>query len=207
LESLISEANRANVTFYTLDARGLSTVSNNTLSQISYQAMQQQSADEPDAIKTDLQGNARHLATATGGFAMDNSNDLRAPLRRLMEDVRAHYEVTYSPISTNFDGQFRKLAVRISRPGVIVPSRAGYYALPMIAGESLTPFEMAALRALTTQPEQHAFVFHAAALRFGPAADGYVYRVVISIPSAALRFCGTASEAYRIDGPLRPGSD
>lgn len=188
LDLLISEANRANLTFYTLDARGLSTVSNVKLSQQSYRAVRQERGG-PDAIHTDLQANARHLATGTGGFAMDNSNDLRAPLRRLMEDVRSHYEVTYSPVSSNFDGHFRKLAVQVSRPGVTIQSRAGYYALPMVAGESLAPFEMAALKALTTQPEQHAFDFHAAAMRFGPAADGYVYRVLISIPSASLR-CG-----------------
>jgi len=187
LESLISEANRANLTFYTLDARGLSTVSNVKLSEQSYRALRQERGG-PDAIHTDLQANARHLATGTGGFAMDNSNDLRAPLRRLMEDVRSHYEVTYSPVSSNFDGHFRKLAVQVSRPGVTIQSRAGYYALPMVAGESLAPFEMATLKALTTQPEQHAFDFHAAAMRFGHTADGYVYRVLISIPSAALRF-------------------
>jgi hypothetical protein len=93
---------------------------------------------------------------------MDNSNDLRSPLRRLMEEVRSHYEVTYSPVSTNFDGHFRKLAVHLTRPGVTVQSRAGYYALPMVGGEALAPFEMAALKVLTTKPEPHAFAFHAA---------------------------------------------
>jgi len=192
LESVISEANRSNLSFYTLDARGLSTVSNSKVSVQTQEAIQTSmsgiSDSGPSVMSTDLQANARHLATGTGGFAMDNSNDLRSPLRRLMEDVRSHYEVTYAPDSTNFDGHFRKLAVRVSRPGVTVQSRAGYYALPMVAGESLAPFEMAALKALTTQPEQHAFDIHAAAVRFGPSADGHVYRVLISIPSSALRF-------------------
>lgn len=192
LESVISEANRSNLTFYTLDARGLSTVSNSKVSVQTQEAIQTSmpgiSDSGPTVMSTDLQANARRLATGTGGFAMDNSNDLRAPLRRLMEDVRSHYEVTYSPDSTNFDGHFRKLAVRVSRPGVTIQSRAGYYALPIVAGESLAPFEMAALKALTTQPTQHAFDFHAAAVRFGHAADGHVYRVLISIPSSALRF-------------------
>jgi len=58
----------------------------------------------------------------------------------------------------------------------------------MVDGEALAPFEMAALKILTTQPEPHAFDFHAAALRFGAAEGGHVYRVVISIPSAAFRF-------------------
>ena len=188
LDSLISEANRTNVTFYTLDARGLSTVSNVKLSGLTYQAARRASGGGPDAISTDLQANARHLATGTGGFAMDNSSDLRAPLRRVMEDVRSHYEVTYSPISTNFDGQFRKLSVQLTRPAVTVQNRAGYYALPMVDGESLAPFEMAGLKVLTMQPEPHAFDFHAAALRFGALGGGHVYRVVISVPSAALRF-------------------
>ena len=192
LESIISEANRANLTFYTVDARGLSTVSNSKVSVLTQEAIQASMAGISDAgpsvMTTDLQANARRLATGTGGFAMDSSNDLRSPLRRVMEDVRSHYEATYVPDSTNFDGHFRKLAVRIKRPGVTVQSREGYYALPMIAGESLAPFEMAALKVLTMNPEPHGFNFHAAALRFGPAAGGFVYRVVISIPSGELRF-------------------
>jgi hypothetical protein len=47
---------------------------------------------------------------------------------------------------------------------------------------------MAGLKVLTTQPAPHAFDFHAAALRFGAVGGGHVYRVVISVPSAALRF-------------------
>jgi VWFA-related protein len=192
LESVISEANRSNITFYTLDARGLSTVSNSRLSVLTQESIQTSMAQISDAgpsvMSTDLQNNARRLATDTGGFAMDNSNDLRSPLRRVMEEVRSHYEVTYSPVSTNFDGHFRKLAVRLTRPGVTVQSRAGYYALPMVDGEALAPFEMAALKVLSSQPEPHAFDFHADALRFGAAEGGRIYRVVISIPSAALRF-------------------
>ena len=82
----------------------------------------------PNVYQTDLQANARHLAEGTGGFAMDNSNDLRGPLQRVMEDVRSHYEVTYAPVSENYDGHFRKLEVRLAIPGLKVQSRAGYYA-------------------------------------------------------------------------------
>ncbi len=198
LESVISEANRSNLTFYTLDARGLRTVSNSRLSVLTQEAIQASLANISDAgpsvMSTDLQANARRLATGTGGFAMDNSNDLRAPLRRVMEDVRSHYEVTYTPGSSNFDGHFRKLAVRLARTGVTVQSRAGYYALPLVDGESLAPFEMAALKVLTLQPEPHAFNFHAAALRFGAAGEGRIYRVVISVPSAALQFAEDAKK-------------
>ncbi len=91
------------------------------------------------AAQTDLQANARQLAIGTGGFAVDNSNDLRSPLRRVMEDVGSHYEVTYTPDSNNLDGHFRKLTVRLTRPNLTVQSRNGYYALPSIKGEPLAP--------------------------------------------------------------------
>ena len=55
LESLISEANRANLTFYTLDAAGLSTVSNvGSHCEQSYTDACDKSRRRADAISTDL---------------------------------------------------------------------------------------------------------------------------------------------------------
>jgi len=207
LDSVIAEANRGNVTFYTVDARGLGTVSNNRLAGATAQSIQaaeqsisgmgpgtQQeqasgqaatpSSQAPEAIyQTDLQANARHLAEGTGGFAMDNSNDLRGPLERVMEDIRSHYEVTYAPTSKNFDGHFRKLEVKLDRPGLKVQSRAGYYALPMVGGETVAPYEMAALNAMNMEPAPRAFPYAAAALRFGEDC-----RIVFAVPGSSLKF-------------------
>lgn len=205
LRSVISEANRSNITFYALDARGLETLSNNRLSSMTNSDLNSNAGDMSgsssggDIQPSDLQVNARELAEGTGGFAMDNSNDLRAPLRRVMEDVRAHYEVTYSPLSTYFDGHFRSLEVRVARPGIKIQARKGYYALPLLNGETVAPFEIAALTALQAQPSPHRFEFHSAALRFSSDPAGTDYRIVFSIPSRALQFTGNpASKTFRV---------
>jgi VWFA-related protein len=197
LDSVIAAANRANVTFYTVDSRGLTTISNSRVSLATSSAI---SAAEQGAgagadnrvgaavYQTDLQANARHLAEGTGGFAMDNSNDLRGSLRRVMEDVRSHYEVTYSPTSENYDGHFRKLEVKLSVPGLKVQSRAGYYALPLVSGTTIAPYEMAALNAINREPAPHSFPYTAGALRFGADALGVDCRIVFAVPANSLHF-------------------
>ena len=128
------------------------------------------------------------MAESTGGFAISDTNDARAPLRRVMEEVRTHYEVAYAPASTNYDGHFRTIEIRSRRPGIHVQSRNGYFALPMIAGSSLAPFEFDALRALDGQPAPQAFDFHAGVLIFRPGAEQTECRAVFSVPSHALHF-------------------
>jgi VWFA-related protein len=211
LDSVIAQANRGNVTFYTVDARGLETVSSKRLArdtaqsiqaaeqsisgmgpgaqqeQASGQAMTPTNQAAESIYQTDLQANARHLAEGTGGFAMDNSNDLRGPLGRVMEDIRSHYEITYSPTSKNFDGHFRKLEVRLDRVGLRVQSRAGYYALPLVSGQTIEPYQLGALNALNMEPVPRSFPYSMAVLRFGEDC-----RVVFSVPAGSLKFISDA---------------
>jgi hypothetical protein len=105
-----------------------------------------------------------------------------------MEEVRAHYEAAYAPTSSNYDGHFRTIEVRVHRPGIRLQSRKGYFALPMLDGVSLAPFEFAALTALNSQPSPHAFDFHAGVLTFRTGAQTTECRAVFSVPSRALHF-------------------
>jgi VWFA-related protein len=90
------------------------------------------------STRIDERGNMRELAESTGG-AMLPIQDLREPFRRAVEDARTHYEFTYTPAKPDFDGRFRKIEVRVTRPGVKVFARRGYYALPTVDGEEITP--------------------------------------------------------------------
>lgn len=202
LDSVIAEGNRNNVSFYTVDTRGLTTVSNLRLAQMSSEAIQQANQDgsgHADILQTDLQANARRLAQGTGGFAMDNSNDLCGSLQRVMEDVRSHYEVTYAPASENYDGHFRKLEVRLTIPRLKVQSRAGYYALPLVSGETIAPFELGALNAMNREPAPRTFSYTAAALRFGEDADGFDCRIVFAVPASSLHFTNEAAgKTFRV---------
>ena len=188
--SLISDANRANIAFYTVDASGLDTVSRVSEARTIHEALASEDEGGPGGadLATNYQENLHSLAEDTSGFAIENSNDMRLPLRRVMEEVRAHYEVAYAPASTNYDGHFRTIEVRTTRPGLRIQNRKGYFALPMLNGEPLEPFELAALAVLNSDSAPHAFEFHAGTLRFRSAADETECLAVFSVPSRVLSF-------------------
>ena len=45
-----------------------------------------------------------------------------------MEEVDTHYEISYPPTSERDDGHFRKIEVKLTRPGLRVDTRSGYFA-------------------------------------------------------------------------------
>ncbi len=188
--ALISDANRANIAFYTADAGGLDTESPLRMSRRTNAALalSGEGGLGAAAAPTDYQENLHSLAADTGGFAIENSNDMRVSLQRVMEEVRAHYEVAYAPASANYDGRFRTIEIRSTRPGMEIQSRKGYFALPLLNGEPVAPFELAALTALDSNPPPAAFDFHAGTLRFRSAGEQTECRAVFSVPSRVLAF-------------------
>jgi VWFA-related protein len=187
--AMISAANRANISFYTVDPSGLDTTSRVRVSALTTRAMRAADAQSGAAVKpTNYQENLRELAEDTGGFWITDTNDTRVGLRRVMEEVRAHYEASYAPTSSNYDGRFRTIEIRSHRPGLRLQGRKGYFALPVLDGEAVAPFELPLLAALDKESPPRAFDFHAGVLAFRATGDETEYRVVFSVPSRALRF-------------------
>jgi hypothetical protein len=206
-QSIIGAANRANVSIYCVDVTGLSVKSpataNTDLLRTAAKISQNQGmAAEGDAavdmvhqgetVNMSLAANPQqamaNLAESTGGFLIANTNDATKPLHRVMEDVRTHYELSYVPTSQNYDGHFRKIEVQVKRPGAEVRTRAGYFALPLMAGEVMEPFEMAALEALNAKPQPSAFPFRTQALPFRAAGSAVQYSVVFQVPMQNLSY-------------------
>ena len=196
--AVISAANRANIAFYTVDPTGLDTKSSVREAQVLNRAISSVDSS-PGAKQTNFSENLRALAEDTGGFAISNTNDARVPLRHVMEEVRAHYDATYAPTSNNYDGHFRTIEVRPRRPGIHVQARMGYFALPLLAGTSLTPVESDALVALARKPAPHAFEFHAGVLTFRAGEQSTDCRAVFSVPIQAIHFTeDRQSKTFRI---------
>lgn len=70
----------------------------------------------------------REMAEQTGGKAFYNSNGLTSEMRLALEDSRQGYLLTYTPNDLHANGSFHTIRVRVSRPGVKLRYRPGYYA-------------------------------------------------------------------------------
>lgn len=119
---LMTKAQRANVAFYPVDPRGLAPFDN----PISHGQVLSPS-EEGARIKSRLDA-LRELAVNTDGIAFVQSNDLGAQFRGLAESLSAYYLLGYYSTNTKFDGGYRKLSVRVKRPGVRLTARRGYFA-------------------------------------------------------------------------------
>ena len=209
IKNVISTANRSNVTVYAVVTRGFTQQSDmdnsrrmlaaaaaasrrQMLSQANggdqtvtpYEVMAPNMAE--GSIHANTRSNLAELAEGTGGALLTASLDLRDPLRRAMEDARTHYELSYSPTNPATDGSFRKIEVKVSRPGASAFARSGYYALPVLNGRQIYPFEMATMKAINTRPLLKQFDFYAATLQFRPGADRTQLAFVFEVPSRGL---------------------
>jgi hypothetical protein len=127
----------------------------------------------------------RELSERTGGFLIANTNNVDQLLAHVMEEVDTHYEIAYPPKAERDDGRFRKIEVKLTRPGLRVETRNGYFAVPD-NGKPLTPEEMTGLRALDTQPRPHAFEFLSRAYRFRDSSGKAQYAIAFEMPISNL---------------------
>jgi VWFA-related protein len=164
--AVTGRANRSGVSFYTVDAAGLRARSPSAKAR---KTMREFTADPP---RTDLTSSTvspdevmfgepyvalSRLANETGGAFVDNTNELERAARRMGEDLRSFYLLGYVPTNAALDGRFRRIAVRVNRPGVTIQARAGYLALPL--QQTLAPHDVSPLLTLEagTRPQDFRF--------------------------------------------------
>jgi VWFA-related protein len=68
------------------------------------------------------------LGTVTGGFALVSSNDVEGAFERLVRENSTYYSLGYYSTQDKADGKFRRLDVRVKRPGLRVHTINGYLA-------------------------------------------------------------------------------
>jgi len=71
-----------------------------------------------------------NIADTTGGQAYYGTNDLAGALQRGFEDGSSYYTLAYAPENKNWNGNFRKIAVKLNEHGYSLAYRRGYYATP-----------------------------------------------------------------------------
>ena len=105
-----------------------------------------------------------------------------------MGDLRGYYEVAYSPSNREFDGHFRKITLKVSRPGVAVQTRSGYFAMPPGEGTATFPYEVQLLKAMRSSEPPRDLPVREKLFRFGPEPGGQRFTLVLELPLQAVRF-------------------
>jgi len=214
LDTIIDAANRANVTAYAIDANGLRAKSTATAMKKEMDAFAEErlrqlatGADRTqqpltmdferveDTLRLDSRTGLARLAGDTGGFLVEQSNDLSAAFRRIDEDTQFHYLLTYSPVNTVFDGRFRAIRVKVRRPGTQVFARKGYRALRRTGLTDALNYEHAAVAMLDRSPLPNAFAIHAATFTFPDPARPGLTPVLVQVATDRLRLEPDAARA------------
>jgi VWFA-related protein len=120
LREITDDANRGNVTFYPVYARGLVAFDSDI------------GPNPPPPIREDQanlrvkQDGLRFLADNTDGTSIINTNNIDGMLQRIVDDLSSYYLFGYYSTNTKLDGRFRNITVRVNRPGAKVRARRGY---------------------------------------------------------------------------------
>jgi hypothetical protein len=117
----MTAATRGNVTIYAIDPRGL------TPDGASGDAESPLTPDQRGSLRNSRR-DLRTFAELTGGFAFTDQNDVDAAFARLVRENSTYYVLGFYSTNDRRDGRYRKLEVRVRRPGLQVRSRRGYVA-------------------------------------------------------------------------------
>jgi VWFA-related protein len=124
----IASATRGNVSIYAVDPRGLVTGAEDLVTQSSTFPEQGAGLQSMQRELTLSQNSLRVLAADTGGFAAVNRNDLATAFDRIVQENSQYYLLGYYSNNTRRDGRFRKIDIRLKKPGLrVVRARRGYY--------------------------------------------------------------------------------
>jgi len=132
LRRTVDRANRANVSIYAADMRGLSALvpggdatqgsrrGTSTFSGASTRNQFSSQAATQDTLTT--------IAEDTGGRAFFDSNSFGQVFDRVVNDTSAYYVLGYTSTNSARDGRFRRIKVRLKRSDLKLEYRSGYYA-------------------------------------------------------------------------------
>ncbi len=132
LRAAVNAAVRANLAIYSVDTRGLQAIS--PLGDASTGSLRGTGAYNGGALANNMNANfatqevMATLSSDTGGKAFFDSNDFAPAFAQVQRDTSAYYAIGFRSSNPARDGRYRKLTIKIDRPGVKLEYRPGYYA-------------------------------------------------------------------------------
>ena len=124
---ILDQANRANVSFYPIDPRGIVPFDDDIVPAAGVGQNPTLRPEEERARLTERSNSLHVMADQTDGIAVTATNDFALGLRRMTTDLSAYYLLGYYSTG-KLDGRFHAITVRATRPGVQIRARRGYLA-------------------------------------------------------------------------------
>ena len=216
--SVVNEANRSNVSFYSVDVAGLRTESKTSearkeinsrsqarMAQLGSTAdpngpMTKELERNEDILRSNPDSGLGQLASDTGGFLITDTNDLKDRLQKVDEDLHSYYLLSYSSNNQKYDGHFRRIEVKLKRSGLNVQSRKGYYAIRGSFASPVLSYEAPVLAALESAPKADTFPFFAGAFSFPDRQRLGLAPVLVDVPLSPFTFhVDQAKKTYDTD--------
>lgn len=166
MRDAIGAAQRANVSVFAVDPRGLGTGmeeainvsgfdsstglangTDGTGAQTSSRTDSRSLGIGADSLMNEnrlAQDSLRMIAEETGGIAAVNRNDFKGIFDQIVQENSTYYVLGYYAPSERRDGKFHKIEVRLKKPGLTVRTRRGYQAPRGKAPETKTNPEISA---------------------------------------------------------------
>ena len=215
--SVISAANRANVSIYTIDAAGLRTESGTAesareLNSIVAQRLGNQARGSDrmssgpymkslerneELLRFDPRSGLGQLADQTGGFLIHDTNDLANGVRRINDDMHGYYMVTYVPKNEDYNGKFRQINVKLTKASLDVQTRKGYYAVESVGQLPVLDYEAPAIAAArSADPNSKNVRFMGSALSFPAPNRPGLSLILAEAPLSAFSFSSNDKKTY-----------
>lgn len=121
LQDVFRTANTQNTSIYAVDPRGLAAFEYGINEGV---GIQQDAGDLRASLDT-----LHTLSNNTDGRAIVNRNDLAKGMQQIMRDSSGYYLLGYTSSRAPTDGKFHEIEVKVTRRGVDVRARKGYWAL------------------------------------------------------------------------------
>jgi len=216
--TVISNANRANVSIYAVDSVGLRAKSVDmesgramtalgqaraaqaASSNDSFSSMMRDSERNEELVRNNPEGVLGQLANETGGLLISGTNNPGPRLRQVNDDLHSYYVLTYTPKNSDYDGKFREISVKVKRSAVDVQARQGYYAVGARYDTPVMAFEAPALAILGGKSQPNAFAIKAAAFSFPESGKPGLVPVVVEVPVSSVNFVSDSEKkTFRTD--------
>jgi VWFA-related protein len=195
LKATVNAAIRSNLSFYPVDARGLTAlIPGGDASTASSKGTGILTGSKQGGLKAsfnDSQETLYTLAEDTGGKALLDVNDLTLGIKQAQEDIRSYYMIGYYPTNANEDGKYRRIQIRLAPTSALAKEakldyRNGYYAGKQFAKFTSTDKERQLQEALTLGDPVSELPLALEVDYFRVAKDRYFVPISVKLPGSSV---------------------